>query len=111
MDLENLLEKINRLEYHQSILLKMISKSDYHFEKLIVEKSLSKQDVDSFYAKCDELIAALKEQQAEGFVYFESLFNEFKEALHPNLNAEEVIQACLRQQLFLPLMLEFKKFI
>jgi hypothetical protein len=111
VNLDILLEKINRLEYHQSLLLKMISKSDYQFDKLIVEKSLSKQDVEMFFAKCDELIAALEEQQAEGFVYFESLFKEFKEALHPNLKAEEVVQACLRQQLFLPLMLEFKKFI
>ncbi|MGG0719216.1 DUF1878 family protein [Robertmurraya massiliosenegalensis] len=111
MDLDTLLEKINRLEYHQSILLMMISKSDDQFYKLIVEKSLSRKDVEHFFAKCEELTIALEEQQAEGFVYFESLFKSFKDSLHPNLDAKEVVQACLRQKIYLPLMLELKKFV
>ncbi|RTR31423.1 DUF1878 family protein [Robertmurraya yapensis] len=111
MNLDSLIEKMNRLEYHQSILLKMISKSDDHFYKLIVERSLNKQDVENFYKECNELMIELEEQQAEGFVYFESLLKKFKESLHPNLDAEEVILACLRQKLFLPLMIEFKKYI
>lgn len=111
MDLDTLLEKINRLEYHQSILLMMISKSDDQFYKLIVEKSLSRKDVERFLAMCEELTIALEEQQAEGFVYFESLYRNFKDSLHPNLDAKEVIEACLRQKLYLPLMLELKKFV
>jgi hypothetical protein len=111
MNLESLIEKINRLEYHQSILLSMISNSDDQFNKLIIQNSLSRQDVEHFQNTCDELTILLEEQQAEGWVYFESLFKIFKEALHPNLNANEVVQACLRQQLYIPLMLEFKKFI
>lgn len=111
MNLDYLLEKINRLEFYQSLMLTMLSDSDKQFYKLMIEKSLHKHDMDQFFKKCDELSNALEEQKAEGFVYFESLFEQFKEALHPDLFAEEVVQACLRQQLYLPLMLEFKKFI
>lgn len=111
MNLDALLEKMNRLEFHQSLLLKMISNSNDQFYKLIIENSLSKNDVELFFQTCDNLSKALQEQKAEGYVYFDSLFAEFKKAIHPNLNAEEVIRACLRQQLYLPLMLEFKKFV
>lgn len=111
MNLDSLLEKINRLEFHQSLLLKMISNTDDHFYKLIIEKSLSEQDLERFYEKCNELTKALEEQKAEGLVYFDSLFENFKEGLHPNLNVQEVVKACLRQQLYVPLMLEFKKFV
>ncbi|MDF1511210.1 DUF1878 family protein [Robertmurraya sp. DFI.2.37] len=110
MDLDTLLEKINRLEYHQSILLKMISKSDDQFYKLIVEKSLSKKDVEHFHSICEKLTVALEEQQEEGFVYFESLYKRFKRDLHPSLEPKETIEACLRQRLYLPLMLQLQKF-
>lgn len=111
MNLDALLEKINRLEYHQSLLLKMISTSNDQFYKLVIEKSLTKHDVEQFFQKCDELTLLYKKQKAEGLVYFDSLFTEFQKALPPSLNAEEVVRACLRQQLYLPLMLEFQKFV
>lgn len=111
MNLDALLEKINRLEYHQSLLLKMMTASNDQFYKLIIEKSLNKHDVEQFFQKCDELTLLYKEQTAEGLVHFNSLYEEFQKALHPNLNAEEVVRACLRQQLYLPLMLEFQKFV
>lgn len=111
MELESLIEKINRLEYHQSILLKMVSNNHDPFFRLIVEKQLTKEEVDRFYLLCEELSESLQEQQAEGFVYFQSLFEKLKEDLPQNLQVEEVIEACLRQQLFYPLMLELKKFI
>ncbi|MDQ0153750.1 DUF1878 family protein [Robertmurraya andreesenii] len=111
MNLDVLLEKINRLEFHQSLLLKMIVDSEDHFYRMIIEKSLTEQDLKQFYQSCDELTVALEEQKAEGFVNFEPLFQKFKAALHPNLIAEEVVHACLRQQLYRPLMLEFRKFI
>lgn len=110
MDLDSLIKKMDRLQFHQSLLLEMVANSDDHFYRLIIMKGLNKSEVDHFYQLCDELSDALEEQQAEGFVYFESVFEQFKKALHPKLNPEEVVQACLRQKLYVPLMLEFKKF-
>lgn len=108
---DDLKEKLSRLEYHQSLLLKMIAHSDDHFYKLVIKNALTKQDVEQFYKQCQALTMALEDQKAEGFVYFQPLFEQFKGALHPNLTVEEVVPACIQQGLFLPLMLEFKKYI
>ena len=111
MNEKMLFEKLQMLEYHQSLLLKMIKNTNDQFYKLVIEKSLSEQDVKQFYKQCEGLSKELEEQKAEGFVYFHPLYKRFTSRLHPNLQAEEVIQACLCQKLFLPLMQELKKYL
>lgn len=111
MNLETLVDKMKQLEYHQSLLLKMVQNSYEDFYKLVIEKSLNKNDVEEFMMKCEVMSNQLEEQKAEGFVYFHPLFKEFKSTLHPSLQAEEVILACIRQNLFVPLMSELKKYI
>jgi hypothetical protein len=106
-----LIDKIVQLEYHQNLLLIMLSDTKLQFFKLVIEKSLREADVDAFFKLCDQLSNDLKEQKAEGFVHFNPLFEKFKVNLHPNLQAEDVIRSCLAQQLFTPLMTEFKKYI
>lgn len=111
MNNSDLLERIERLEFHQSLVLKMVSNSHFGFYKLIIERSLLKKDVESFYKLCERVSKKIEEQKAEGFVYFHPLFEEFKSSLHPNLQAEEVIEGCLQQCVFVPLMLELKKYL
>lgn len=111
MNEDVLVEKILKLEYHQRLLLRMLDKSNQSFYRLVIEKSLREEDVDAFFKHCDQLSIELKEQKAEGFVYFHPLFNKFKVSLHPNLQAEDVIQACIAQQLFPSLMAELKKYV
>ncbi|WP_338470510.1 DUF1878 family protein [Niallia sp. XMNu-256] len=111
MDLQAILEKINKLEYHQSLLLKMNQSSTEAFYKLIIEKSLSEEEVGQFHKKCERLSKIFEEQKAEGFVYFHPLYEKFIAHLHPKLSAQEVIIACLRQGLYVSLMTEFKKYL
>lgn len=111
MDLQAIVEKIKMLEYHQSLLLKMNKSTSEAFFKLIIEKSLSEEEVNQFYKKCDQLSKQYKEQKAEGFVYFQPLFEKFIRELHPKLDAKEVIFACLTQGLYVPIMTEFKKYL
>lgn len=108
---EDIREKLNRMEYHQSLLLQMITNSEDQFYKLVIEKQLNKADVEQFYTLCDKLSKELEKQKAEGFVHFDPLFDMFKLNLHPNLHAEEVIRACIVQKLYQPLMSQFKKYI
>jgi hypothetical protein len=108
---DELLERLNRLEYHQSLLLKMVEGSKARFDMLVIEKGLSERDVQIFYKQCEQLSMELEEQKAEGFVYFHPLFNKFQEELHPRLKVEEVIHACILQKLFLLLMDELKRYI
>jgi NifU-like protein involved in Fe-S cluster formation len=110
MDLEAILERISRLEYHQSLLLKMSQASPDAFYKLIIEKSLGEDDVKQFYNLCDVLSKELEEQKAEGFVHFHPLFKKFTMMLHCSLQTEEVIVACIKQGLYLPLMTELKNY-
>lgn len=111
MGIDALIAKITKLEYHQKLLLKMINNPKQPFYMLVIEKSLGEEDVDAFFDLCDRLSKELKEQKAEGFVYYHPLFYKFKIGLHPNLQAEEVIASCLDQRLFSPLMEEFSKYI
>lgn len=110
-DYKFLLEKIDRLEYHQSLLIDIILNNKNHFHKLIIEKSLNRRDVEEFYKLCEEMSIEMEKQKAEGFVYFHPLFEEFKLRLHPNLHVEAVIRACLSQQIYEPLMKEFKNYL
>nr|WP_295971171.1 DUF1878 family protein [uncultured Bacillus sp.] len=111
MDMDSILEKIRRLEYHQSLLLKMLQQSTDDFYKLIIEKSLGEEEVRRFQRNCDRLSMKLKEQKAEGFIYFHPLFKEFIMILPPGIQAEEVIKACIKQGLYLPLMMELKRYL
>ena len=50
MNMDDLLKRIKRIEYHQTLLLKMSQTSTQAFYKLIIEKSLGEEDVkDSNY--------------------------------------------------------------
>lgn len=111
MDMEKMLKKIAKLEYHQSLLLQMLENSEKDFYKLVIKHSLSEEDVNQLYQLCDQLTIELEEQKAEGFVNFQSLYDFFKQSLHPRLNEVEVIKSCLSQNLFVDLMNELKKYI
>jgi len=111
MDLQAIVDKLNKLEYHQSLLLKMNRATTETFYKLIVEKSLSQEEVQQFYKSCESLSKVYEEQKAEGFVYFHPLFNKLTKKLHPALQTEETIKACIAQGIYLPLMTELKKYL
>jgi hypothetical protein len=111
MDERELMERIKLLEYHQKLLLKLITNPKLEFYKLIIEKGISEKEVQNFFKLCEGIRIKMEEQKAEGFVYFDPLFDEFATSLPLTLKTEEVIRACLSQNLFESLMLEFKKYI
>ena len=98
------IERLEKLEYQQKLLLSMMPKMGYEFDKLIIQKNLSEKEAKEFYKLCEKLSKDLEEQKAEGFVFYVPLFKEFKESLHPALDPVQVIKACLNQKLFLELM-------
>ncbi|MBM4764165.1 DUF1878 family protein [Bacillus sp. B15-48] len=110
MSNDDLMKKINMLEYHQKLLLKMVGHSRLNFYYLIIENSLSQEEADRILMNCENLSKDLQKQKAEGFVYFHPLYKQFKLFLEPKLNADEVIAACLEQGLYVPLMQELKKY-
>ena len=111
MDVNRLLEKINKLEYHQRLLLKIVENPNMAFFKLVIENSLEEGDVEEFLNLCEKMDNEWEEQKAEGFVHFLPLFKKFCIQLHSRLHPEMVIHACIKQKLFLPLMEELKKYV
>jgi len=111
MSFEDLLKRIEKLEYHQSLLVRMAASSNAQFDKLIIEKGLGKNEVQAFYKLCEYMSKEMEDQKAEGFVNFHPLFEKFNEQLHPNLQIEEVVHACVLQRIFLPLMDDFKRYL
>jgi len=110
-DYEKLMERLAIMEYHQKLLIKLIRDPKLEFYRLIVEKGISEAEVQKFYQKCDQLTIKLTEQKAEGFVYFQPLFEEFSTSLPGKLNIHEAIRACLTQKLYEPLFEELKRYL
>jgi hypothetical protein len=110
MKFEEITEKIKMLEFHQNLLMQMVEGTSLKFYYLMIEKALTQSEMYGILQFCEDMSMELKKQKAEGFVYFHPLFNEFRSFLHPKLEAEEVISACLEQGLFIPLMQELKKY-
>ncbi|GHH98550.1 DUF1878 family protein [Neobacillus kokaensis] len=110
-NIQILMEKIQLLEFHQGLLLKLIQNPNLDFYRLIVENGKSKQEMETFFDLCDELSLKLEKQKAEGFVYFYPLLVEFVAALPDGLELHHVTKACLTQKLYEPLFQEFSKYL
>ena len=110
-DYEMLIQKVNQLEYHQKLLLALLTNPKLEFYKLIIEHGISQQEITKFFNLCDKLSIQLEEQKAEGYVYFHPLFDELSASLPGSLDIKEVLKACLKQELYKPLFLEFEKYI
>ncbi|MEH7549269.1 DUF1878 family protein [Neobacillus vireti] len=106
-----LLQRINLLEFHQRLLIKLLDNPNYDFYRLIIENGISEQEANKFYYLCDKLNMKLAEQKAEGFVHFHPLFKQLSAMLPANLKIEEVVRACLKQKLFEPLFEEIQKYL
>jgi Protein of unknown function (DUF1878) len=103
--------RVNLLEYHQKLLLKLLINPNLEFYRLVIENGLTEHEVEAFNLLCENLNKKMEKQKAEGFINFHPLFSEFLYSLPEKLNANEVVHACLKQQLFEPLFTEFSKCI
>ncbi|RIW35363.1 DUF1878 family protein [Bacillus salacetis] len=103
--MNELIKRIEKLEFQQRMLLEMIPGEGNDFYRLVIKKGLSEMEVENFYNLCERLNNHSQEQKAEGFVFFAPLFKEFTENLDPRFSPEEVIEACTAQGLY-PLLME-----
>ncbi|WAA13012.1 DUF1878 family protein [Fervidibacillus halotolerans] len=108
---DELLKRIQRLEYHQRLLLQLIKGEQAPFTKLIIEKNLDEEEVKAFHNLCEYMNNKMEEQKAEGFLYFHPLFQEFTSKLNSKLDAKETVIACIKEKVYLDLMKEFYKYV
>lgn len=102
--MDELKERIERLEYHQKLLLDMIQPINKDFDLLIIKRRLAEREVKEFYQLCEELSAEMEKQKAEKFVFHFPLFKQFTFRLNGKLQPEETIRACLKQNIYPELM-------
>ncbi|WP_082195277.1 DUF1878 family protein [Bacillus andreraoultii] len=109
--IEEMWARIERLEYHQKLLLELVDMAEHPFTKLIIRKNLGRQEVSDFLELCERMNNKLQEQKAEGFLNFHPLLKEFAEELNKKLEVKETVQSCLQQSLYVELMTEFNKYV
>ena len=107
--MDELERRIERLEYHQQLLLRMIGHEEMQLYYLIVDKNLSRKETEELLNICDNLNKEVEKQKAEGYVTFNPLLIELKSKLIPSISPTELIQACLKQGVYVSLMKELKK--
>ena len=107
--MDELLKRIEKLEYHQKLMAEMMPENGFPFYRLIIHKGLSERDVKEFFNTCDKLSMKLEKQKAEGFVYNTPLFKEFEVELHSKLKVHEVVDSCLVQNIYPALMKQLKR--
>lgn len=108
---EDINMKIKTMEYHIQLLSEMLKQTDNQFSLLVIEKKLSEEETSAFMKLCERLSTELEEQKAEGYLYFQPLFDKFSDILSTKMTPVEVVNACLKQQMFVPLMSTFKEII
>lgn len=109
--MESVEEKMNRLEFQQTLMLQMIDHSKYPFFRLVLEESLSEKEMKELIELCEELDDKYEKLKEEGFVHFTFLLTHFVGMLNTKLNPLEVAEAMYYQQMFAPLMKEFIKLL
>jgi hypothetical protein len=104
----NSLEKrLETLEYYQTLLLQMIEPNRFPFYRLIMERGLTKEEIEELYRICDELSFLHEEQKAQGLVIFTDLLTQFAGQLNEKLTIDETVQAMSDQGIYSPLMKDF----
>ena len=107
--MDELVRRIEKLEYHQQLLLRMIGHEEMQLYYLIVHKNLSRKETEELLNLCDTLNKKVEKQKAEGYVTFSPLLIELKSNLTPSISPKELIQACLEQGIYVSLMKELQK--
>lgn len=109
--MKNLEKEIETLRYHQQLLLQIIQNSKAKFNMLIVEKNMTKEEVEETFGLCESLSKSLAMEKAEGYMNFQPLFSQLEKNLTPKLTVKELVASCLTQGLYENLMREMEKFI
>ncbi|KUP07963.1 hypothetical protein Q75_04105 [Bacillus coahuilensis p1.1.43] len=110
--MDKFLRIIEKLEYHQRLILQMLPANANSFNRFILENDLTENEVKQLKEMCEEMNMKMEEEKADHFVFFSPLYYDFQHKLHtikPSLKVEEVIQACLNQGLYMNLMSVLKR--
>ncbi len=92
-------EKVKQLSYQMELLMKSVDWSDRPFEYEIIRANLTKEDVEAFHTLLEEIRQQQNEQGRYGLSSVEPLLVSFVGMLHPALDPEKILAACVKQQI------------
>lgn len=102
--MSSFLKKVNTLEFHNELLLKMIDSEKHPFFTLVILNGLSKQEMKETFALCEEVNERLNKQDEAGFLDYTPLLTHFVGMLNPKLPVKETMNALLAQGFYRELM-------
>ncbi|MCT4796307.1 DUF1878 family protein [Exiguobacterium alkaliphilum] len=94
-------EKMKQLSYQMELLMQSVDWSDRPFEYEVIRANLTRDDVEAFYALLEEIRQQQTEQGRYGLSSVEPLLVNFVGMLHPALEPETILAACVKQQIAL----------
>ena len=104
-------KELDTLRYHQRLLLHIIRNPKAHFYLMVVEKNMTKEEVQETFDLCESLSKCFEMEKAEGYMNFQPLFSQLERNLTPKLTVEELINSFLTQGLYDTLMQVMSKFL
>ncbi|MBA9025269.1 DUF1878 family protein [Peribacillus huizhouensis] len=107
--MRDLEREINRLKFHQTLLLNIIRNPNAQLDVLFFEKNLSEREAHEILKVCDNLSKRYEIEKAEGYIHFQPLFNCLTMELTEKVTVNELIEACLKQGLYDSFMKEMEK--
>lgn len=109
--MESLESRLNRLEFYFQIVWDNTNLDGKPFYALIIQKELTKQEVDDIFKTCEELSKKYEEQKAEGLIDYVPLLTQFVGMLTPKIAPHEAVDALSKQGLYKEMMREFSEII
>ncbi|OEH91716.1 DUF1878 family protein [Bacillus solimangrovi] len=106
--MESVEDRLQRLEYHHRVLMKVLDSNEYPLYRLFIERKLTEKEVHELFMLCDQLQKKYKEQKEWGFVNFFPLLIQFAGLLTTKLHPDETMEALIEQKLYEELMKELK---
>lgn len=107
--MEEMEERLIRLEYHQQLLLKMLKGHTFPVYEVIIKNGLSEEEVEEVFTLCEEFSKEFEKQKKAGYVHFDSLLKEFTNRLNIKIRPHDLVIALYEQNLYLPLMTKFNE--
>ena len=104
-------ERLERLEYYQSLLVEMVDSTQHSFTLLVIKSQLSKVEIEEIHQLCRTLSEQHEEQKAQGLVIFTDLLTLFAGQLNSKINVNQTVKALYNQNLYKPLMQAFLKLL
>lgn len=88
---------VNTLSFHLSLISDLISKDEYPFTKLMIDKAMTEHEYDELFRLLEELNSCFIQQKEEGLLDYTKLLVHFAGMLNEKLHPDETLNALRKE--------------